>query len=132
MLDCGVTQAGCGSRAGPEHADAQRSGAERGSARWGSAVTRHRCMARKSRQFLRLCRRLLRKDRLATVASTQALAYIRLLYDVEGAAKEQFQEQDPAALQRPPRGDPIRTAPGAEPPAPATVPRLPAWFETQP
>lgn len=33
--------------------------------------------------------------------STQALAYIRLLYDVEDAAKEQFQQQDATAPQRP-------------------------------
>jgi hypothetical protein len=33
--------------------------------------------------------------------STQALAYIRLLYDVEDQAKEKFQRQDPGAERRP-------------------------------
>lgn len=59
----------------------------------GGQVTEVACWAHARRKFY--------EARSSDAAvSTQALAYIRLLYDVEDAAKEQFAQQDPAA-QRP-------------------------------
>ncbi len=56
----------------------------------GGHVTEVACWAHARRKFY--------EARTSDVAvSTQALAYIRLLYDVEDAAKEQFAQQDPAA-----------------------------------
>jgi len=56
----------------------------------GGQVTEVACWAHARRKFYEA-----RTSDLAV--STQALAYIRLLYDVEDAANEQFQQQDPAA-----------------------------------
>ena len=56
----------------------------------GGHVTEVACWAHARRKFY--------EARTSDVAvATAALAYIRLLYDVEDAAKEQFQQQDPAA-----------------------------------
>jgi hypothetical protein len=56
----------------------------------GGHVTEVACWAHARRKFY--------EARTSDVAvSTQALAYMRLLYDVEDAAKEQFAQQDPAA-----------------------------------
>ena len=56
----------------------------------GGHVTEVACWAHARRKFY--------EARASDAAvSTQALAYIRLLYDVEDAAKVQFQQQDPAA-----------------------------------
>ena len=56
----------------------------------GGQVTEVACWAHARRQFY--------EARTSDAAvSTQALAYIRLLYDVEDAAQEQFQQQDLAA-----------------------------------
>jgi transposase len=56
----------------------------------GGRVTEVACGAHARRKFYDA-----RHSDAAT--STQALAYIRLLYDVEDEAKEQFERQDPAA-----------------------------------
>lgn len=60
----------------------------------GGQVTEVACWAHARRKFY--------EARTSDMAvATTALAYIRLLYDVEDAAKEQFRQQDPAAPQRP-------------------------------
>jgi len=60
----------------------------------GGQVTEVACWAHARRKFY--------DARTSDAArSTQALAYIRLLYDVEDAAKEQFQHQNPSMAKRP-------------------------------
>ena len=54
-------------------------------------------------------------------ASTQALAYIRLLYDVEDQAKEQFELQPPGPEARPLFGDPTGPASGTRRAPPAAI-----------
>lgn len=87
----------------------------------GGHVTEVACWAHARRKFY--------EARTSDAAvSTQALAYIRLLYDVEDAAKEQFRQQDPAAPQRPLAA--IRRALRQE----LAVPRLQqfqAWLQAQ-
>jgi transposase len=86
----------------------------------GGHVTEVACWAHARRKFY--------EARTSDVAiSTQALAYIRLLYDVEDAAKEQFQQQD-SAVKRPLSA--IRLALRQE----RTVPRLQqfrTWLQAQ-